>query len=60
MTISERRFVETKVQYTEDDLVKLIRQDRGLAEGDSATISFTAHRHGIDMVEIVYTKEVTE
>lgn len=60
MTISERRFVETKVQYTEDNLVKLIRQDRGLVEGDSATISFTAHRHGIDTVEIVYTKEVTE
>lgn len=60
MTISERRFVETKVQYTEDDLVKLIRQDRGLAESDSAAIRITADRHGIDMVEIVYTKEVTE
>lgn len=60
MNISERRFIETRVQYTEDDLVRLVRQDRGLADNDHAVIKVTADRHGIDVLEIMYTKEVTE
>lgn len=57
MTISERRFVETKVQYTEDDLVRLIRQDRGIADNESAVIRFDCDRNGVNGIEVTYARE---